>query len=765
MQRPIPSLPPRIQLRSAFAAGLLLCLALAACQEVDPLEAVRQQQQAGKFEESIEPLRELLAKQPDDPETNFLYGRALSRTQPNLAAPSLRKAMDDPEWLVPAGSQLAYLSLAALDFNEVVKITTRILERDPENVHVLWMRANAYAHSKRNPELALADAKRVLEIDRDATDAYEPMILALLGLGKLKEASEALAEAGRRIVELGMSEGTVAWHCVTTAMFEQEAKELEKARKTWLTCLEAHPTDLDVVSSSITFYNSQGEPERSLEILRKAHAGAPDVRPFRLALAQRLRIAGDRAGGEAVLLEATKSEHPELAAAAWVDLAKFRQGVDDYAGAADAMQRAVEAREELDSEDPQMLFEYADALVLADRLDRALEVAEDLTVPAHQHLIRGRIAQERRQPAQAMEEYEEALRLWPDNPFARYYTALAAEELGDFERALEEYRNSIRAEPGATDARTRGAALLLASGHLSGAMVVLQTDLDSPLDVEGLLLGMRLSGLLGNTTGLADFLKVVQERHPGWAGKALAEAAEGLAKRSGPPMALSMLTSAPGADYHDPRYAAALRAVVLYSHRAGVAASARAEYEKILASQPDSTAFQAIRGLDLELSGAPVEEVKAAYARALELEPRNPWALAALGRLAADSDPEAALGYFDRAAAADPSDPDLKLGAAKALVALGKPAEAQQRLDALLIEHPFAAAAAAERARLDLEQGVATPQTLERAKRAVRFGGGAEALDLLGRVHAQQGEPELAARAAEEARALREARTTAKDKG
>jgi len=75
------------------------------------------------------------------------------------------------------------------------------------------------------------------------------------------------------------------------------------------------------------------------------------------------------------------------------------------------------------------------------------------------------------------------------------------------------------------------------------------------------------------------------------------------------------------------------------------------------------------------------------------------------------------------------------------------------------------AAAAAERARLDLERGVATPQTLERAKRAVRFGGGADALDLLSRVHARQGEPELAARAAEEARALREAGNTAKGKG
>jgi hypothetical protein len=78
----------------------------------------------------------------------------------------------------------------------------------------------------------------------------------------------------------------------------------------------------------------------------------------------------------------------------------------------------------------------------------------------------------------------------------------------------------------------------------------------------------------------------------------------------------------------------------------------------------------------------------------------------------------------------------------------------------MLLEHPFEAEAAAERARLDLERGVATARTLERARRAVRFGGGADALELLSSVHAERGEPEPAAQAAERARALREARAS-----
>jgi tetratricopeptide (TPR) repeat protein len=753
--------PPRIPRRRALAAGLLVCLALAGCNEVDPLEAIRVQQAAGDFEGSVEPLRELLATRPDDPEADYLYGMALAFTQRGSLAPwSLRKAMRDPEWLVPAGLQLAYLALASRDFDQVAEIVERILEREPENVLALLMRANAYAHSKRDPELALADAKRVLEIDPVRVEAFEARILALLQLGRHEEAGEVLAEAGRRLVELGTGGTALAWHCSTTATFEEVDGDLERAREIWIECLDAHPTDMEVVSSATSFYDAQGEPERSLEVLRAAYAGAPASRTFRFALAQRLSRLGGAAEAEALLREATRSEDPLLAAAGWLDLGKLRQSLGEHGAAADALERALELMREAGSVNPLPLFECADALVLAGRLDRALEVAAEIPLPAQRQLIRARVAQERRDPARALELFDEALQLWPDNPWARYYAALAAEELGDFERAVAEYRYAVRIEPGATDARTRAAVLLLALGRPKSAIQILQTERGSvPLEIEGQLVSMRLLGLGGNISAVADSLARIEQSDPSWAGRALAAAAEGLARRAGPAEALGMLATAP-VDFEKPRYAAALRALVRFSHQAGEAAATRAALQPILAAHPDIGAFQEIRGLDLELSGAPAEAVRAAYARALELEPGNAQALAGLGRLALGDDPEAAFGFFDRAAVADPSDPDPKLQAARALVVAGKPAQAEERLDALLLAHPFEAEAAAEAARLDLERGVATPQTLERARRAVRFGGGADAFELLGRVHAQRDEPEPAARAAERARALREDRAS-----
>ncbi|MCH8084022.1 MAG: tetratricopeptide repeat protein, partial [Myxococcales bacterium] len=305
--------PPRILRLPALAAGLLVCLAFSGCDEVDPLEAVRQQHAAGDYEGSIEPLRELLAERPDDAETNLLYGQALAFTRgPNLAVWSLRRAMKDPEWLVPAGMQLAFVALVAGDYNEVVEITERVLEREPDHVRALLLRANAYAHWKKAPELALADANRVLELDPEVVEAYEPRIIALLDLERFEEAGEVLAEAGRRLAEVGTTDDVFAWHCVTTAIFEQATEKLEQARETWIACLDAHPTSLDVVTNATSFYDGQEEPDRSLAVLRAALAGDPTSRTFRVLLAQRLSLWGDTAEAESVLREATRSEDPHV---------------------------------------------------------------------------------------------------------------------------------------------------------------------------------------------------------------------------------------------------------------------------------------------------------------------------------------------------------------------------------------------------------------------------------------------------------------------
>lgn len=744
-------------IRVLLAAALLACAACAGCGDGDALEAIYQLHAQGDYEGSITPLRQLLLERPDDPEANYLYGHALVATgRGGIATFSLRKAMKSPEWLVPAALQLAHASLASADYNEAVEAATLVLEREPENVTALLARAEAHAYWRKEPELALVDADRALEIDPDAIQAFEPRILALLWLERIDEASAAMAELGRRIEEVDSPETTRAWYCGTRAVFTQERGQIQRSNEIWEECLAKYPASSEVIWPALTFYDAVGQPERSIEVLRAALAAEPKTLILRAALADRLRQRGQAAEGEEILAVAARDEDPAISADAWLAIGKLRQATGARVEAAEAIERAVEIARKADHLTPRLSFEYADALVLAERFDDALKAAESLTVAAHRHLIRARVAQEQGDSARALEEFDVGLRLWPDNAYARYYAARAAEDAGDFDRALEEYRNSIRIDPGATESRTRAARLLIAERKLRSASMLLRELDHKPLDAAGELLALRVAGRFGAPEKIEAELARIEKSYVSLTALAVSEIAHGVAEgKSGPKGALALLRRASGLDLNDPRNAVALRDLVRFSYAAGERATPR-ELRAALAAHPESGAFQAIRGLDLELSGKSPEAGRAAYSRALELDPNDALALAGLGRLLAKTAPEQALALLERAAAADPSDPAPALEAARVLQAAGKADQAAERLDALLRIHPLEAEAAALRATLDLERGIATDHTLERARRAARFGGGAEALDLVARVHAKRGEAEQAEKAAQRAQALRE---------
>lgn len=741
----------------------MLCslgLALAACDSAESLDTLREMQASGDVTGTIELLRELLEAEPKNAELNFLYGRALVSTGQRASATwALREAMKDPAWLLPAGILLAHAALDSGDFNEVVAITSRILAEHPEHPVALLFRAQANAYWRKDPEAALVDANRVLELEPDAPEAYEPRILALIALDRLPEARESLAEAGLLLEETDASAATLAWHCSTTAVFTADAGEREQAGEIWQDCLEKYPSDPTVITGAVEFYEAgeAGDWGRSLDVLRDAIVVLPARPMFRSALAERLRRSGKPAEGEALLLEATEVEDLRSASQAWIELARFRQAMFEHKAAAEALAQAIELVRSVKDPSPQLLFQYADALVLSDQFEKALEVAEEISVPAHRRMILGRVAQEQGDAAAALEEFDEALRIWPDNASARYYAALAAEQLGRFDRALEEYRFSIRISVGATDARTRAAKLLLAENQAALAYQLLFFEVSkAPLDPEGELLSMYLMARVANPKQLQSALMDLAARNLARLPSALAEGARGAAEIAGPRAALSLLRDAPGVDYTDPEVAPALRALVRFAHAAGEVEVADRAVSTARLVHPEAAVFHEIRGLHLELSGAAPETVHAAYFRAIELDPRNPGALAGLGRLALANNPKSAIALFDAAASADPSDPLPELRAARAVFASGRVEEANQRLNLLLERHPFFAEAAAELASHDLDAGAVTSNTLERGLRAARFGGGAPAYERLSEIYTRLDQLGKAQEAADHAKRLRE---------
>jgi tetratricopeptide (TPR) repeat protein len=733
----------------------------AGCGPSDPLDPILEQLSRGEYAAALEPLRELLAERKGDSRIQYLYGFTLTQLgQRTLAEWSLREAMNDPEWLVPAGLLLAHGALVTRNYPLAIEAVDRVLAVEPDRVDALLLRANAHAHSKLNPEAALKDVESLLAIDPDNLDALEPKIIALLTLEKGDEAGRVIEELGRRIEEVEAGSELPGWHCATAALFAEESGDLELAEQGFADCVERFPGHNNVIVNAVSFYDGRGDRARSLEVLRRGQQENPDSRELRFLLADRLRVAGVPGEAEALLRQATETEHPLLAAAAWLDLAKHFQELEDFPAAARAAESGYAAARGAGDVHPDLLLEYANSLTLAGEFERALEVADEMTVPAHQEMIRAQVAQMSGRPAEALEHYDRAFLLWPDNPFARYQAARAAEVLGDFDRAIEEYRYSVRINAGATDARVRVARLHGAEGHFQEALQLLRLKVEQePLDLEGELLSMYLYARAGWNTDVIKGAQAFRRGLPDQFGAAVAKAAQGVAERGGPAggpesaIRLIRESEAAGLDLTDPRQADSLRELVRLYDQVGRPADGDGSVQAALKARPDAPGFHEILGLAAEMAERP-EDARKAYSRALELDPGYVQALVGLGRLDRE-DPERALAHFERALEKAPTDLEAMRGAAEALIAAGRRDEATPRLEALLAEHPYDAAAAQALADLSLARGD-TDRALSLAQRAVRFRGGPEALDLLGRIHAQRGESELATRAAERARALRD---------
>jgi tetratricopeptide (TPR) repeat protein len=432
-----------------------------------------------------------------------------------------------------------------------------------------------------------------------------------------------------------------------------------------------------------------------------------------------------------------------LAANAWADLAGYYVDHQEFAAGVSAFERALEL---VPDPGPKFIFVYADALIAAGRHEKALELAREMTVPAHRELIQGRVHLARGEPAQALERFAEGLRLWPNNAVARYYAALAAEGIGDFDRAIAEYRYSLRAGAAETDARLRLARLHAAEGTYALALEALRHDVAKhPGNLEMALLELEIAARLGRASGTPAPRLAQLVRPPAVWGRAVAALAAGTRARSGAAAAAELVQRADRLDLAQPSNAPALRALAVDLADAGRPDEALALVEASRQARPNVAAFHALRGLVLARRGAATEEVRAAYERALDLDPGNAQALSGLARLGAEAgDAEAALSLYERAAAADPQDVSALRASAELLISLGWLEDAEKRLEELLERDPYDGRAALALAQLCDERGAEAERTLMLARRAARFGGGTEAEELLDRLSRSRGAADLA---------------------
>lgn len=708
-------------IRSFRLCGAIVGLALcAACGGSDSLEEIRERQSRGDFRSTVEPLRELLETHPSNSEVHLLYGLALARTgQGSLALWSLREASEDPTWFVPASLELARSALSARDFPAAIASATAVLEEVPDHVDALRVRGQARLEEKIDAEGGLEDLTRALDLEPGDLATRLSQLRALLAVGRVDEAREAFGEVERMASEGEFLEADASLVCAAGASFVNESGEHEAAAGLYEGCLERYPASAAVMDAAMDFFDARGNASRATEILRAASEASPYSTVLRGRLARRLRSQGALEEAEELLLAATRRDEEEIRAHAWSALTDHYVVMGDHDAAVDAFESAIEYEGELTA---QRRLAYADLLAAAQRNERALEVAAELEDVALRDLVQARVALNEGRACEALEHFEAAFPLWPNNAVARYYAAVAAERCGVFEKAEEHYRQSLRSGAQASDAGLRLARRLVAERRWSDALFAIQQHLAAhPSHPEAVLLKTRIALALQEPEILQGTLNMLPPSR--LRARVIVLLADRAARDRGAEFAIGGLLADDRLKLRQPRDAPALELLVTLLLETERRVEARLAVDAALAANAEAADFHFIHGRFLELDGAPGAEARSAFERALARNPAHAGALLVLGRQAgSEGRTREAVELLDRAFAAESSDPTPAREAAQLLVAAGESDEAVRRLEALLKDLPHDGLAAAELSRLLRSRGGEPARIESLARQAARFG-------------------------------------------
>lgn len=488
----------------------------------------------------------------------------------------------------------------------------------------------------------------------------------------------------------------------------------------------------------IEFFDERSQPRRAIEILGNAVEADPTHLPFIDALANRLGNAGETAEAERLLLAATEDGVNDRQA--WFTLADYHDQRGEPARAAEAM---AEGLERMGQVPPLMLATYVDLLIRAGYYDKAEEIIPEFDGdPVYVNFLRGRLLVVRGKPSEAIEALEAGLVLWPDNSAARELLAAAAEQLGDYDRAVNEYVEALRVEQDNRVAFFNLLRLLEAIGRDEEAAVVFDRYWrERPRDPESLVEAIRFANRAGQQERLDQAVRRLGEI-PGHRAALAVELAAISASRGGPALGVGSIRQS-NLDLTRPINGSALDALVGYLVADGKAAAALSAADAAVTEHPDLPLFHEVRADALRAVGKP-DLAREALERALALEPERASALAKLASLAAErGDRSAAIAFCDRAIRADPDASKYAWQAIQWFISAGEDAEVGRRLDALLIRDALHADATGLRARQLIESD--PERALRLARSAVRLRGGPEAVETLGRIYFVSGAAKQAA--------------------
>ncbi len=711
------------------------------------LAEIRAIQAAGRFDDSVKPLRVLLTAEPDQPEANYRLGVALVQTgRASLALWPLMKAANSEEFGTQAGLLLTATLISQESYEEAIRAVNRILEGDPDSLSALYARASALIGGGR-PAEALEDAEHILQLKPGDGHGYSLKMAALLDLKRFDEAEASQLELVK-ITEAGTSVDQAARACGVLARFYADQGDNDKSQETHEVCLEKYPNHPMVRSWASSFYTIVGQPDKSVAIWRGAVDSSPEDFGLRATLADLLADTDQLEEAEEVM-EVTAELFDT--AQAYQKLSSIYRRNGKPAEARQALETALSRTK---NEPDVLRYTVGDLLIEEGDLDSAEEVARGLKEPSYRYLLQGAILLARDKPAKALGKFDDGLRLWPNNARARYLAGVAAQRSGNHDRATSEFRESVRVAETETDASLKLARIYFTLGQYVTARQFAARHLSNrPFESpEAHIIDVRSAAALGDLESAYKALDALQQTI--FAASAVAERASLLAKHEGIDKAIETIESS-GVDLADTTSTVALRKYVELLFAADRKRDAVEASSALHERNPESAEAMEIKGRVLALAGRVPEAVTLIDA-AIAKDPELASALEAKGNLTAGSgDLDTALTYFDRAAAADHDNPDYAYQAAKLVQAQGKIDAAVARLREITAKEPGHVSACNDLAWQLAETDTDLDFALELAARAATRQPDADTLDTLGWVQHKRGATQQAVDAFNKALELR----------
>ena len=303
---------------------------------------------------------------------------------------------------------LANLLILARHFDEAKPHLDVLAQTQPDNPEVYIARSNYYAGTGDISD-ALADMRTALQKDPNRSDSY-----------------------------------------LNLAMLQMRGQQWDAAEVSFKKAAELNPKSTNALLSLGNFYQSRGRFPEAEQLFRRAIASAQDDPGPRLSLAS-LLMAENKSSEAEEFLRQSKKDFPNNSIG-------YRM-LGDFYYANNQLDKATDEYAALyrdHSKDLVVKRNYIQLLILKDRLDEARKLNDEVlkTKPDDEdaQIYKGEIEIRSGKPSDAINTLQAVLKNNPDNGVAHYQQGLAYEELGNTNRAEQEWRDAIRTRPDIVEA-------------------------------------------------------------------------------------------------------------------------------------------------------------------------------------------------------------------------------------------------------------------------------------------------------------------------